>query len=97
MEGWCLNERVSDIHRSADLQSAVSPICNRRTFAKLTDSECRVALQVANLRYSRLQICATAETDEPTLYERPYQSQLDQIQRNPVSCDRAARVGASGA
>src|SRR5262249_32737700 len=50
--------------RSADLKSAVSPICNRHTVAQFNapqraNSVQDAILQDTILRYSRLQICAT--------------------------------------
>ena len=46
--------------RSADLQSAVSPIFNRLGVDNTTASKSSSVLRVENPRYSRLQICATA-------------------------------------
>src|SRR5438445_4994392 len=45
--------------RSADLQSAVSPICNRQVYLLSTSQGISARPQNPILRYSRLQICAT--------------------------------------
>jgi len=46
--------------RSADLQSAVSPNCIRQTVRKAGDDQhWRGVTQIKNLRYIRMQFCAT--------------------------------------
>lgn len=46
--------------RSAELHSAVSPNCIRLTVLELrARPDSRNAMQVANLRYGRVQLCAT--------------------------------------
>ena len=45
--------------RSADFQSAVSPSCTRQALLFAKVSECADAWQIANLRYSRVQLCTT--------------------------------------
>ena len=52
---------------SADLQSAVSPICNRRTVLMPSPLGFSRRLRVENPRYSRLQICATGTAALPTV------------------------------
>ena len=47
---------------SADLQSAVAPICNRQGVASANALDFSRPPQNAILRYSRLQICATSVT-----------------------------------
>jgi cbb3-type cytochrome oxidase maturation protein len=55
-----LEEPCAPPSRSADLQSAVSPTCSRQALDNSSVLEKSGALQVANLRYSRLQVCATS-------------------------------------
>ncbi|HWN95581.1 MAG TPA: glycosyltransferase family 2 protein, partial [Methylomirabilota bacterium] len=50
---------VSDDSCSADLQSAVSPTCSRQCVEIVETLENSSLQQVENLRYSRLQVCAT--------------------------------------
>ena len=44
---------------SAELHSAVSPNCIRQTLDILQATEITRVPQIANLRYSRVQLCAT--------------------------------------
>src|SRR5437588_12261268 len=53
------NKRPSPRRRSADFQSAVSPICNRQSVQKPSASGLGDGPQNTILRYSRLKICAT--------------------------------------
>src|SRR5438045_6374297 len=53
------NKRPSPRGRSADFQSAVSPICNRQSVQKPSARGLREGRQNTILRYSRLKICAT--------------------------------------
>jgi hypothetical protein len=53
--------------RSAELHSAVSPICNRQGVTDSNAPKLADTLQDAILRYGRVQLCATLNT-----YGRPY-------------------------
>src|SRR5438309_6692928 len=53
------NKRPSPRGRSADFQSAVSPICNRQSVQKPSARGLGGGPQNTILRYSRLKICAT--------------------------------------
>src|SRR5438093_3503536 len=55
---WITRGRRAD-DRSADFQSAVSPISNRQSVPTPYPLEISRRLRVANPRYSRLEICAT--------------------------------------
>ena len=51
--------QISAPRRSADLQSAVSPICNRQRSDSTKGSQHSERQRIANPRYGRLQTCAT--------------------------------------
>jgi hypothetical protein len=53
-------QKLHPLVRSADFQSAVSPICNRQSIQSSTDLSSFNCSQNTILRYSRLKICATA-------------------------------------
>src|SRR5438876_1086015 len=55
--------------RSADFQSAVSPICNRPSIGHSKTPDFADDPQVTNLRYSRLQVCATSVGNTVNRYE----------------------------
>ncbi len=62
-------DEAADQRRSADFQSAVSPICNRQASAAYLATELDIPpavsgrQQVKNLRYGRSKICATGSTE----------------------------------
>jgi hypothetical protein len=57
---YVFEPQVLPENRSAELHSAVSPICNRQLVEMFRRAQSAGVAQNAILRYGRLQICATS-------------------------------------